>query len=357
MTNESTPGALPIQQYINLLQQSPSSDASYVRTIVLKALSDSTVYAGFNELHYIPAVQKLGENSTGKSLLSTLTLFSCGTYKDYTRTTADSSDSSAYIELNDAQLFKLKALTVVTVINDHFNPSSSTGVGVKKEGKQEVTNTRRNRRRNQRSSSSTNNVNANSGTVPYAIFQQELGLSTSSEGSTGAISVRTLEDLLIHCVYADLLPPGTKLNQKHMCLEVRLSCPMKLVEGSAESNGIVNSPNVLCRDVDIETDLPEMITQLEEFYRNGLAFKTSLERGIQKLKEDASNEHTGWNEIKSEMKTMDEKIGGGSGMDTIVENTANWSTSDRGSSRQVKRSRAGHGLHGAKKGFLNYGKK
>ncbi len=354
----------PIQQYIQLLSTSGAAtpDASYIRTIVLKALTDPSVYVGFQELQSLPVVKTLAESSTNKSLYDTLTLFSFGVYRDYV-----TAENGMYVPLTDAQVLKLKALTVVSTIHNHCkggNVSASPNSAVGGSNALAV-NSRRGRRRS-KATNTNNNSNvttqvAKAGMVPYATLQKELGYDSGDDTD----NVRQLEELLIHCIYANLLPPGTKLNQQNRSLDIQLS------NSTAAST---STSHILCRDVHLENDLPGMIEELEEFYQHGLQFKTSLQQGIRKWKEDAYNETQSWKNVEAEMKSVDDKLGvdigigssmfsGGLGniISASLDEVTNWGPAgaeDASATRQVKRSRAGNSaLHGAKKGFLKFGNK
>jgi COP9 signalosome complex subunit 7 len=120
-------------------------------SIVAKALSQRQVLF-YGELLDVPAVQKL----RGTPEFALLELFAYGTYQDWL------AQRAQLPPLSEEQLFKLRQLTVVSL------------------------------------------AGASSGTLLYSVCQ----------GATGIDSVRDLEDIVISCVYANLL--RARLDQKHL---------------------------------------------------------------------------------------------------------------------------------------------
>jgi len=80
-----------------------SDNSSTIRTVVMKALSD--LYVGFDQ---VKTALNIPEED---SLAKTLDLFSYGLYEDYKR-----AAPGTYLQLNDAQIFRLKQLTLVTMV-------------------------------------------------------------------------------------------------------------------------------------------------------------------------------------------------------------------------------------------------
>lgn len=87
-----------------------SQNAATLRTVVLKALSDTDIFCGFDELSAVCS-PVLKETSEGNVLLKTLELFSYGTIKDYTI-----APSGTYLPLSDLQRYKLRQLTVLDAV-------------------------------------------------------------------------------------------------------------------------------------------------------------------------------------------------------------------------------------------------
>eukprot|EP01031_Cornospumella_fuschlensis_P038294 gene38294-46534_t len=112
----------------------------------------------FGELLNMPSIQSLADSEFQREF-ATLNLFAYGTYQDYL------SNPSSYIELSDGQLNKLRQLSVLSLVAERQG-------------------------------------------VSYQELMDALGLS----------SVSSLEDLLISCIYANLL--SGKLDQMRRTLWV-----------------------------------------------------------------------------------------------------------------------------------------
>ena len=96
---------------IELLELATTSqNAATHRTVILKALSDTDIFCGFDELSAICS-PVLKETSEGDVLLKTLELFSYGTMNDYT-----TAPSGTYLTLSDLQRYKLRQLTILEAV-------------------------------------------------------------------------------------------------------------------------------------------------------------------------------------------------------------------------------------------------
>jgi len=314
---------------------------------ILNALSDPKVFTGFDELlHSLPAHQTSSSKETAsKAIANTLRLFSYGTFRDYY-----SAAPGTYINLNERQILKLKALTVVSAV--HRNCYSNQ-----------------------------------CGIITYETLEAELGIMSSSvpNNNTDTNShnsnddedndhrkISSLEDILIHCIYANLLPSGTKLDQKNKCVIVKLSSHHPDSEFSTTngtSHGTIDatsssSHNVLCRDVDLNQDLPEMIQSLERFHLQGKQIQEYLSQIKSSTAQSTWEQNKQWKQIDVLLQTVQERIQysskeegeksvpvimqespqqGASALSSVME----WSKSSTNTSssalptRQVKRSRGG----------------
>ena len=372
-----------IQKYINLLQPSSSTSNGngngngYTNAIIQRALSDSNLYSGFAQLRSLPAVQRLGQ-----PLINTLDLFSYGTYSDYSN-----AAEGTYGTLTDAQLFKLKALTVVSVVHRNCeHAGSGTGSG-SSSGKGAAANAnsndndggnfsssanralRRQRRRNHPQNNHQEEKtpqtppstipSSSCNTVPYTILRSATGLANTNIGAD-SVEIRQLEDLLIHCIYSNLLPTGSKLDQKHMCLVCNLSA-------STSASTFTDSTHVLCRDIHLEKDLPDMIQALEVLYTRGQDMELKLKDSLMKLRNDADHDLQEWNQVDLQMqlaksdvgsksaaagvstsanagKTLDGGAASAFGPEVIAGQMMEWASAGANAgARQVKRSRGGSG--------------
>lgn len=245
----------------------------------MKAISDPRVYGGFAELKSLPAVQSFLSNSNaGKSWENTLDLFSYGTISDYA-----SASEGCYIGLSDSQLWKLKALTVLTVVQASLQNTHKTAPPKRR--------TQRNRSSNAKSAP----IPTQCGVVPYTSLFTALNIERTEDGS----DVRDLEKLLIHCLYSNLLPNGTQLDQASMCLIVKLS---------PDGGDFHNFP--MCRDVNVDGELGALISTLEGFYNGGKNVKVVLDQATKSNSKAVASEGIGnrWPAVEDEMKTVRESI-------------------------------------------------
>jgi hypothetical protein len=150
---------------LQMCKECDSSNISMIRTLVLKALTSPDIFAGFDEIK--TAVQP-ALASAAPDILRTLDLFSYGTYKDVS--------AGGFLSLTDAQLQKLRMLTVVTLV--------------------------------ERACCEQQN-----GIVPYSTVAQELSLAADTLESN-----RQVEEIIIACIYAGIV--RGKLCQKTRSLVV-----------------------------------------------------------------------------------------------------------------------------------------
>lgn len=145
-------GAAALEPLLAMAEDCDGSNVSTIRALVTKALSDPAIHSGFDQIK-AKLEPLLTDNTDGGVLLRTLDLFSYGVYKDYA---AVSADAGTYLPLTDAQVTKLRRLTVVTLV--------------------------------QRSCVQ----NENGGVVTYETLQQELGLEDA-------------QDVVISSIYANIV--------------------------------------------------------------------------------------------------------------------------------------------------------
>lgn len=161
---DSSNNAAALTSILQMCKECDSSNISMIRTLVLKALSSPDIFAGFDEIK--TAVQP-ALASAAPDILRTLDLFSYGTYKDVS--------AGGFLSLTDAQLQKLRMLTVVTLV--------------------------------ERACCEANSI------VPYSTVAQELSLAADTLESN-----RQVEEIIIACIYAGIV--RGKLCQKTRSLVV-----------------------------------------------------------------------------------------------------------------------------------------
>mmetsp|Transcript_27417 Transcript_27417/g.40485 ORF Transcript_27417/g.40485 Transcript_27417/m.40485 type:complete len:271 (+) Transcript_27417:81-893(+) len=91
----------------SLLQMAKESSKNLdtSRTVVLKALSDPNIFSGFDE------IKATLELKSDESLGRTLDLFSFGSFSNY-----KDSESNQFLSLSNAQILKLRQLTVLSLV-------------------------------------------------------------------------------------------------------------------------------------------------------------------------------------------------------------------------------------------------
>jgi hypothetical protein len=89
-------------------EETASSDVSVVRALVLKIIKEPDIFVGFDEVK--AALEPALKQADGEKVSRTLDLYSYGTYADYMH------DPSLYLPLADAHIFKLRQLTVLSIV-------------------------------------------------------------------------------------------------------------------------------------------------------------------------------------------------------------------------------------------------
>jgi COP9 signalosome complex subunit 7 len=170
MSNSSDTALAPL---LEAAQVSRSASFSTIRAIILKVLSDSQVFAGYNQIQQIvyPALTQAG--AEGAKLQHTLELFSYGLYSDYQQ----KQGSDYFMDLSDAQILKLRQLTCMTTVQSYVHQQKTLQ-------------------------------------VPLTVLQQALDVP----------STKAVEEVIISCLYAEVLQG--KLCQKRRAFVVSLKgCP------------------------------------------------------------------------------------------------------------------------------------
>lgn len=163
-TTHDSSSQVALKPLLDAVETSKDANLMTVRSLVLKVFSEPNVFAGYDQVKSIlaPALQKGGPE--GEKIVKTLDLFSYGTYRGYMQ------DTSIFLPLTDAQIFKLRQLTVLSIV--------------------------------QAFALQKNRI------IPYQEFQQALDLSTG----------RQVEEVLVSCIYAGVL--GARLCQKTNSLKL-----------------------------------------------------------------------------------------------------------------------------------------
>lgn len=220
-----------LQPILQMAQESSNSNISTIRTVVLKAIVDPKVFCGFDEIKQVlqPALKTAG-STEGETILRTLDLFSYGTYSDYT-----TNEKGHYLALSDAQIFKLRQLTVLTMVQKACGSNTSGTKGC---------------------------------VVPYRTLALELGFVSSSSADNSnnnnedAAMLRQVEEVVLACVYARVL--AGQLCQKSAALFVTSR----------------NGPPCRPRDVPLSQG-SAMLEILQQFHQTKLVLARSAQDDIQ----------------------------------------------------------------------------
>lgn len=383
----TTTGNYKMMKYLSCLGtgEGNQNNAGYVHSIVSKALSDPSVFTGFDELKTMVEESKStnGASETSLMLLNTLDLFSYGTIQDYMfalKSDNLSGGADKYMTLTDGQILKLKALSIVSAVDtycDLFKHGNVQHGNVTIENISKTRSRRIRTRTNVHSTSSIPTSVSNTGScrmIPYSHLQKAISSSTSSSSPLSQTQLRELEDLLIYCMDSNLLPNGSKLDQKHMCLEINF---LPSTSSPTTSHNHTNH-HILSRDVPMDT-VPQLMEQMRAFLKHGLDAKVNLEECVQSIKNHSRMEENEWvrhsqvvnvsknlvsssgiNKSSSMVYCEDEEDGGnihghdetldddeeendanGNELNTTMKKSTGWSDDIMGFMRQGKRSKGG----------------
>uniref|UniRef100_A0A7S2ULA8 PCI domain-containing protein n=1 Tax=Attheya septentrionalis TaxID=420275 RepID=A0A7S2ULA8_9STRA len=258
--SQSSSSSDPMAQFLQLA--STASSPAILRSMVHRALSHPRIHAGFAELK---------EACTGKSpnadLIHTLDLFSYGTYRDYrhppitvttdTDTDTDTDTEPYYMDLNEAQLQKLKRLTVVTIVRDAMTSTSSSGNPVA-------------------------STKQRPGVVPYATFRDALEIEGDEKETLSGV-----EEMLMACVYSHWI--HGKLDQRTMQFVV-----MPSVED-------LDGGLTVSRDVILPRDLDRMISTLQAFSNHSKQVLQNLETVSLQSKQGRREDVIFWNQVQAKV--------------------------------------------------------
>lgn len=198
-----------------MIKECDASNISTIRTLILKAFTSPDIFAGFDQIKV--AVQPaLASAPDGEVILRTLDLFSYGTVKDVS--------AGGFMSLTDAQMLKLRMLTVLTLV--------------------------------ERACTQANGV------VPYSTVAQELSLPADTLETN-----REVEELMIACIYAGII--NGKLCQKTRSLVVS------------------SDDGPPCRPRDVQ-NVSSMLVSLRELQKNLIGTAMSMEadkKNVEKRRE------------------------------------------------------------------------
>lgn len=198
----------------NLLDEFHSSTLNppLLQSLLVKLLSHPKILNGFLDVLKIPTVQVcLSKMEEGKrtALIKTIELFAYGTIHEYYELKATDSVWT----LNDAQLEKLSMLSVASIARkqiDGINNPSSTDVDMMTDTNTTAAVPTKKKRKNK---GGTNDILS----ISYAKLAAELHIPNDGSTYNDKDHMRTLEDLLIQCIYSNVI--SAKLDQASKSLK------------------------------------------------------------------------------------------------------------------------------------------
>lgn len=171
---------LVLKPMLDLAQSSVNSNASMLRTVVLKAISDPKIFCGFDEIKSIlqPGLSSAG--AEGEVISQTLDLFSYGSFGDYQKETTSGSTSGSFLALSATHVFKLRQLTLLSLVQTACSGGDENA-----------------------------SAKANSGgcLISYNTLASGLGFADDSSNNKPLdhAILRQVEELVLSCVYARVL--------------------------------------------------------------------------------------------------------------------------------------------------------
>ena len=377
----------------NLLDEFHSSTLNppLLQSLLVKLLSHPKILNGF--LDVMPTVQAcLSKMEDGKraALIKTIELFAYGTIHEYYELKATDSVWT----LNDAQLEKLSMLSVASIARkqiDGINNSSpsTTDVDMMTDTTNIAAPTKKNKRKNK---GGTNDMLS----ISYAKLAAELHIPNDGSSYNDKDHMRTLEDLLIQCIYSNVI--SAKLDQaskslkskfstlnlflllvslfyvlsSHICTLLQITVEPSVLltpesiqagtgSGTTASKGKKDASaiggvygSIFSRDMDTSTpestnvEVSRMISTLESFLKQSNAVLSTLEHSSNEVASDRKMDEMRWREVQKVMDDTSSKGGrggdGGEGLLGMMRLGDPMEVVDMGGRRQVKRSKGGHTL-------------
>eukprot|EP00984_Skeletonema_dohrnii_P027918 scaffold17645_cov68-Skeletonema_dohrnii-CCMP3373.AAC.1 len=276
-SSSTAAGSLLIDEFYSSKSLSPA----LLHSLLQRLLSHPRIHNGFVDILQLPSVQSALENmdeAKRDSLIATVKLFAFGTIQEYLELKEKNGD--AVWTLTDAQLDKLRMLSVVSVARrGQIKSTEKTDVDMIPSDYHAAAN------------------NNSSLSIPYAHLAAELQITPVGTPFNDKDHMRQLEDVLIQCVYSNII--AGKLDQaskafvveSHVALQDQQqqssssSLGMKHKDGANKSTITSNTVHgsLLSRDIDTTTaestnnEVKRMISTLEQFLSSSNKLLSSLE--------------------------------------------------------------------------------
>jgi COP9 signalosome complex subunit 7 len=191
-----------LKPLLQMCKDCDPSNVSTIRTLILKAMTSPDIFSGFDQ---IKAAVALSSAPDGEALSRALDLFSHGMYKDYV--------DGGFMNLTDAQIQKLKLLTVVTLVERACIESS--------------------------------------GILPYSTIADALLLPKDSLDS-----LREVEEIVIACIYTGIVHGKLCQQRKSLVVSSERGAPCR-------PRDVPNVSNLLFSLKSLKQNLEDTMTTLE----------------------------------------------------------------------------------------------
>ena len=339
---------------------SKSLSPAVLHSLLQRLLTHPQIYNGFVDILQLPTVQSTLENmdqAKRDSLVATVKLFAFGTIRDYLE--LKEKDSDAVWTLTDAQLDKLRMLSVASVARrgQMMSPCEKTDVDMIQADYGHYYVAEQN--------------NSSTLSIPYVQLATELQIIPAGTPFNDKDHLRQLEDILIQCVYSNIVVGKLDQVSKSFVVESHIPLQEQQQQSSSSSlevkkkeDGVNNSTScntvhgsLLSRDIDttkVESTnaaVKRMIESLEQFLSSSNKMLSSLEDFSNVSASMRKEDEKRWRNV--EKKLLEEGSGNssrfralGNDCDVVFEDGSGGSDPmevvDISGRRKVKRSRGGH---------------
>ncbi|KAL7536984.1 hypothetical protein ACHAXR_007519 [Thalassiosira sp. AJA248-18] len=387
---------------INLLDEfrSPSLSPSLLQSLLHRLLSHPKIFNGYVDILKLPSVQETLGKMTDEQramLVRTVELFAYGTVKDY-YALKEKKGSEEVWALNDAQLEKLRMLSVASIAReqiDRFHYCGGGGTAVSSssssgdvEMTDDATTTAKPKSSSKSSKKGKKNKNKKKNkegmlSIPYSHLASELHLPNNDDSYDETKHMRQLEDLLIQCIYSNIIAAKLDQSSKSLRIEPQLALTHEPAAGvvgggrkvgskkATSSGGVYGS--VFSRDLNTTTpestnvEVSRMISSLQQFLKQSNTLLSTLEHSSKVLASDRTEDEIRWKEVQKMIGESPNKFreGGGGGGSSLSASGGGghggmggvmgmggmtmgggepMEVVDMAGRRQVKRSKGGHSM-------------
>mmetsp|Transcript_17067 Transcript_17067/g.36878 ORF Transcript_17067/g.36878 Transcript_17067/m.36878 type:complete len:372 (+) Transcript_17067:86-1201(+) len=348
--------------------RSASLNPQLLQSLLHRLLSHPKIHNGFVDVLKLPSVRKtLDELDDGKrtALVKTVELFAFGTVREYHRLKEEGGESVVWT-LNDVQLEKLRMLSVASIARgqiEEFHSEVDGGVVLSSSGCGDVEMTDNAPFRQQKLNKTEKGKKKKDGngmlSIPYYRLASELRIPDDG-GTFDERSTRQLEDLLIQCVYSNVL--AAKLDQSSRSLRLEPHVALARDDGSGPSGGVCGS--VISRDLNTlapesaRAEATRMISTLKRFLKRSDDLLSTLECSREATQTDRREDEARWREVRRVVEESPSRmreaalagVGGMQGMGMgmggggMMGSGEPMEVVDMAGRRQVKRSKGGHSM-------------